>query len=255
MQTTIEIKNLEVMATHGVLDFEKEKAQPFVFNATIFVNFLNAAKSDDIKDTLSYCDIMQDISDFATNNSFNLIETLTYKCALHLIKKYPCIEKITLSCSKPQAPFDMTFETVQTKVTLSWHKVYLSLGSNLGKKEATLKKAVKALDAEDEINVCKVSSFYKNPPYGGVATEEFVNIAVEIDTLLNPYDLLDVIHKIEKSLGRKRTIRWGNRTCDIDIIFYDDLHIKEKDLIIPHKDYKNRDFVLVPLSEIAPHLF
>ena len=103
MQTTIEIKNLEIMATHGVLDFEKTKAQPFVFNATIFVNFLNAAKTDNLNDTISYCDIMQDIKDFATNNSFNLIETLTYKCALFLIKKYPCIEKITLACSKPQA--------------------------------------------------------------------------------------------------------------------------------------------------------
>ena len=254
MQTTIEIKNLEIMATHGVLDSEKKTTQPFVFNATLFVNYLQAAKEDNLSKTISYCDVMQDIKDFTTQNSFNLIETLAYRCALFLIKKYPSIEKITLAVSKPKAPFDMTFETVQTKVTLSWHKVYLSLGSNLGRKEATLKKAVKLLGAEDEINLKKVSSFYKNPPYGGVATEEFVNIAVEIDTLLNPYDLLDVIHKIEKALGRKRTVRWGNRTCDIDIIFYDDLHMKEKDLTIPHKDYKNRDFVLVPLSEIAPHL-
>ena len=141
MQTTIEIKNLEIMATHGVLDEEKVKEQPFIFNATIFTNFLEAAKTDDLKNTISYCDIMKDIETFCTNNSFNLIETLVYNCALHLITKYKTIEKITLAVSKPQAPFDMTFETVQTKVTLSWHKAYLSLGSNLGKKEATLNKA------------------------------------------------------------------------------------------------------------------
>lgn len=255
MQTTIEIKNLKIYAKHGVLEEEKKTAQPFIFNATLFVNYLNAALTDDLAQTISYCDVMQDIKDFCENNSFNLIETLTYKCALMLIKKYRTIDKIVLAVNKPEAPFDLEFETVQTKISMCWHKVYLSLGSNLGKKQAQLKKAVKLLDAEEEIEVKKVSSFYKNPPYGGVATEEFVNIAVEIDTLLDPFDLLDRIHKIEAALGRKRTVRWGNRTMDIDIIFYDDLQINTRDLTIPHKDYKNRDFVIVPLSEIAPHLF
>ena len=255
MQSTIEIKNLEIIATHGVLDFEKKKPQPFVFNATLFVNFLEAAKSDDLSKTISYVDVIQDIENFTKNNCFDLIETLAYRCALSLMLKYPMIKKLMLSVSKPQAPLDKTFETVQTKVVLSWHKVYLSLGSNLGKRELTLKKAIKLLDQEDEIKVIKESSYYKNPPYGGVATKEFVNQALEIDTLLEPYDLLDVIHKVEAELGRVRTVRWGDRTCDIDIIFFDDLIMNEKDLTIPHRDYKNRDFVIVPLSEIAPHLF
>lgn len=254
MLATIEIKKLEIMAKHGVLPIEKKKPQPFVFNVTLSLNYLQAAKSDDIKDTISYCDIMKDIEEFTTTHCFNLIETLAYRCAIYLLNKYPQIEKISLSVSKPQAPFDMAFETVETKVNLAWHKVYLSLGSNMGKKQVNLNKALKLL-ASDEIKVGAVSKPYKNPPYGGVATNDFINLAAEVDTILSPYDLLDRIHEIEAKLGRVRTVRWGNRPIDIDIIFYDDIKMNTKDLTIPHKDYKNRDFVIVPLSEIAPHLF
>ena len=94
MQNIINIKDLKIEAIHGVYDEEKKNPQPFIFNAKIYLNFLKAAKSDDLKDTLSYCDIMQDINDFAKNNSFNLIETLSYRCALMLILKYRQIENL-----------------------------------------------------------------------------------------------------------------------------------------------------------------
>ena len=254
MQHIINIKDLKIEAIHGVYDEEKKNPQLFVFNAKIYLNFLKAAKSDDLKDTLSYCDIMQDINDFAKNNSFNLIETLSYRCALMLILKYRQIEKIELEVQKPDAPYPLQFKTVSTKVELEWHTAYLSLGSNLGDREAHLKDAIKKLNDEDEIEVTKESTLYSNPPYGGVATEEFINQAIEIKTLLNPFDLLDKIHEIEASLGRVRDVHWGNRTIDIDIVFYDNLTMNTERLTIPHKDYKNRDFVLVPLSQIAPQL-
>ena len=255
MKSIIEIKDLKVMARHGVLATEKKYFQPFILDVQMYTNFLRAAKSDNLNDTISYCDVMKDLYDYIVSTSFNLIETLAYNCALLLLKKYPQIDRIYLSISKPEAPYDKEFKTVKTHVDLSWHKAYLSLGSNLGNREKYLKDAIKMLNDLDEINVVKESSLYKNPPYGGVATKEFVNQAIEIDTLFDPFDLLDKIHEIEKALGRKRTVHWGDRTIDIDIIFYDDLKLNTKDLTIPHKDYKNRDFVIVPLSEIAPHLF
>ena len=254
MQNIIKIENLKVDAFHGVLDEEKTNAQPFVFSANVYLNFLKAAKSDDLNVSISYCDIMQEIVDFASQNSFNLIETLAYRCALHLMLKFEKIEKIELEVSKPHAPYPLDFDTVKTFVELSWHTAYLSLGSNLGNKEENLKLAIEKLNTEPEICVTKESTLYQNPPYGGVATEEFINQAIEIKTLLNPFDLLDKIHEIEASLGRVRDVHWGNRTIDIDIVFYDDLHINTETLTIPHKDYKNRDFVLRPLSQIAPHL-
>ena len=254
MQNIIKIENLKVDAIHGVLDEEKKSTQPFIFNATLYLNYLEAAKKDDLSLSISYCDVMQEIKNFAISNSFNLIETLAYRCALHLMLKFTKLEKIVLSVSKPEAPYPLDFETVRTEVELSWHTAYLSLGSNMGKREINLAEAIKKLDAEDEIQVIKQSKPYENPPYGGVATEEFINLAVEIKTLLNPLDLLDKIHEIEASLGRTREVHWGNRTIDIDIIFYDNITMNTERLTIPHKDYRNRDFVLVPLSQIAPHL-
>ncbi len=254
MQNIIKINNLQIDAIHGVLAEEKKNPQPFIFNVEIHLNYLKAAKTDDLNNTLSYCDVMQFINDFAKGNSFNLIETLAYRCALSLMLKFSQIEQIDLEVEKPLAPYPLKFKSVATKVSLSWHTAYLSLGSNLGNREAHLKDAIKKLNDEDEIIVTKESSLYSNPPYGGVATEEFINQAIEIKTLLNPLDLLDEINAIEAELGRVRDVHWGNRTIDIDIVFYDNITMNTERLTIPHKDYKNRDFVLVPLSQIAPHL-
>lgn len=254
MQNIIKINNLQIDAIHGVLEEEKKNPQPFIFNVEIHLNYLKAAKTDDLNNTLSYCDVMQFINDFTKGNSFNLIETLAYRCALSLMLKFSQIEQIDLEVEKPLAPYPLKFKSVATKVSLSWHTAYLSLGSNLGNREAHLKDAIKKLNDEDEIIVTKESSLYSNPPYGGVATEEFINQAIEIKTLLNPLDLLDKINAIEAELGRVRDVHWGNRTIDIDIVFYDNITMNTERLTIPHKDYKNRDFVLVPLSQIAPHL-
>ena len=253
MQSLIEINDLVVNACHGVLDFEKKEEQPFVFNCKIDIDFLQAAKDDDLNKTISYCDIMQDISNFCKAHTFNLIETLAYKTALMLLNKYDMIKSINLNVKKPEAPYGLTFKNVGVDVNLSWHTSFLSLGSNLGDRETTLLKAIEQLNS-DEIRVVKKSSFYKNAPYGGVATEEFVNMAVEIKTIYSPHQLLNRIHKIEASLGRVRDVHWGNRTIDIDIVFYDNITLNTEELTIPHKDYKNRDFVLVPLSEIAPYI-
>lgn len=253
MQSSIEINNLVIKACHGVLEFEKSEPQPFVFSGKFYLDFLSATNTDDLNKSISYCDIMQDISDFCKNNTFNLIETLAYKTALLILNKYTQIYKVDLNLKKPEAPYGLTFDSVGVNVSLSWHTVYLSLGSNLGNKEETLNKALELLD-NDEIKLTNKSSFYKTQPYGGVADKEFVNMACEIKTVLSPFQLLNKIHEIEASLGRTREIHWGNRTLDIDIIFYDDIKLNTKDLIIPHKDYKNRDFVLIPLQEIAPFL-
>ena len=78
-----------------------------------------------------------------------------------------------------------------------------------------------------------------------------MNGVLETETMLEPYELLDYLHTLEKKADRVREQHWGPRTLDLDIIFYDDLILDEKELQIPHKDMKNRDFVLVPLAQIA----
>ena len=91
-------------------------------------------------------------------------------------------------------------------------------------------------------------------PYGVTNQDDFLNGVLEIETLLNPEELLDALHDIEDAADRKRTLRWGPRTLDLDILFYDKLVFESESLVIPHPDMVNRDFVLKPLNMIAPNL-
>nr|WP_243277325.1 2-amino-4-hydroxy-6-hydroxymethyldihydropteridine diphosphokinase [Clostridium tepidum] len=100
------------------------------------------------------------------------------------------------------------------------------------------------------MNVVKVSNIYETEPYGVLDQDNFLNGVAKIETNLEPENLIKELLDIEKQLDRVRKRRWGPRTIDLDIIFYDDLIINEKDLVIPHKDMENREFVLKPLCDI-----
>jgi GTP cyclohydrolase I/2-amino-4-hydroxy-6-hydroxymethyldihydropteridine diphosphokinase len=128
--------------------------------------------------------------------------------------------------------------------------VYLSLGSNIGDKQAYLQDAVSLLGQNAAILIDKKSKFYQTSPVGGVPQDDFVNMALKISTNLDAHTLLEVIHDIEAKLNRVRKIHWGPRTIDIDVLFYGNEKILEEDLIVPHKEVFNRLFVLVPLMEI-----
>lgn len=133
-------------------------------------------------------------------------------------------------------------------------KAYLSLGSNIGQKVDYLNKAVDIIRKNDFIHMVKVSSYYSTDPVGYLDQEEFVNLAVEIDTSMKPYELLALCHHIEETLNRVRLIRWGPRTIDVDIILFDDLVMKNDVLTIPHPRMHERGFVLIPIQELNPEL-
>ncbi|MDE7079684.1 MAG: 2-amino-4-hydroxy-6-hydroxymethyldihydropteridine diphosphokinase [Clostridia bacterium] len=247
----IDITNLTVNATHGVFAEEKTKTQPFVFDCSLEYDFEKAAISDDLSLTLDYGAIMQDITAFCKQNSFDLIETLCYRAAEMLMVKYP-INAIYMTVKKPKAPVDLPFENVSVSVELKRQDVYLSLGSNLGDRQTILDNAISQIGQNEAIQVLKVSSPFENPPYGGVAQYPFINMAMKISTFLSPDALLKFIHSVEAKANRNRDVRWGDRTLDIDIIFYGNEIIYTDEITIPHADYHNRDFVLVPLNEIAP---
>ena len=113
---------------------------------------------------------------------------------------------------------------------------------------------MEALAEQEECDVLRCSDFIETAPYGGVEQEPFLNGCLELRTLHTPRELLHLLHKIEREAHRERTIHWGPRTLDLDIIFYDDIVVDTETLTIPHIDMKNRDFVLQPLSQIAPYM-
>ena len=129
-------------------------------------------------------------------------------------------------------------------------ETYLALGSNMGDSLQYLKSAVSLLDQYEGIQVIKQSKIYETDPYGDVPQDDYLNAVIQVDTTLDPHDLLKVVNKIEADLDRERLIRWGPRTIDIDIILMGDLTIETPDLIIPHKELTKRSFVLIPLRDV-----
>ncbi|MCM3218076.1 2-amino-4-hydroxy-6-hydroxymethyldihydropteridine diphosphokinase [Niallia taxi] len=129
---------------------------------------------------------------------------------------------------------------------------YLSLGSNIGERLQNLREAVLMLEKNESIEVVSVSSIYETDPVGFEEQEMFLNIAVQVRTSLSPFDLLGACQDIEQRLGRKRILRWGPRTIDLDILLFNHENIESEKLIIPHPRMEERAFVLIPLIEIAP---
>lgn len=135
-----------------------------------------------------------------------------------------------------------------------WHKIYIALGSNMGDKLGYLEQAVAHLREDTNFKEIRVSEYIETEPYGGVEQDAFLNGVLEAETLYTPFELLTRLQKEEQLADRKREIRWGPRTLDLDILFYDDLVILEENLLVPHIDMKNRLFVLEPLVSLAPSL-
>ena len=166
---------------------------------------------------------------------------------------FGAIQGIVLEIRKPHAPVGLPFESVSVRIERSWHQVYLSVGSNLGDREAYIKQGVEQLEDHLLIQVQKVADIVETEGYGLADQPKFLNTAVKARTLLTPRELLDQLNAIEDSAGRTREVHWGPRTLDLDIIFYDKLIYEDNRLILPHVDLENRFFVLKPLSQLAPN--
>ncbi|MCG1146579.1 2-amino-4-hydroxy-6-hydroxymethyldihydropteridine diphosphokinase [Staphylococcus epidermidis] len=130
-------------------------------------------------------------------------------------------------------------------------KAYLGLGSNIGNRELQLNEAIKILHAYQGIQVTQVSHIYETEPVGYTNQPKFLNLCIEIETELNPQSLLKCCLATEQQLHRKREIRWGPRTLDVDILLFDDQIIEQDNLSVPHPRMKERSFVLIPLNDIA----
>ena len=249
----LSIDNLEVYANHGVFEEELNLGQKFLVSAQLYFDASPAGRSDDLNKSVDYSEICADITKQMKEDRCRLIETVAERLATSILIKHPVIRSISLTVKKPWAPIGLPVECVGITIKRRWHTVYLSIGSNMGDKRKYLLDGIEFIKKEDNVRVLKVSELIESEPYGNTEQDDFLNGVVKLETLLSPHELLDLLHKAENAAGRVRKEHWGPRTLDMDILLYDDLVLEDDDLVIPHPDMMNRDFVLEPLKEIAPN--
>lgn len=247
------IKRLEVFARHGVFSEENKLGQKFLISATLYCDARKAGRTDAISDSVNYAEVAKLLQQETEGHIFHLLERLAWFLAKKILLAYRMVQKVELEIEKPWAPVLLPLETVSVKISREWNLSYLSIGSNLGNKEENLLQAIQMLNEDEETEVTKQSSFFVTEPVGDVEQDDFLNAALEIQTLRSPQELLGLIASIEKRLKRERLVHWGPRTIDLDIIFYNDEIIQTENLVIPHIEMANRMFVLEPLCEIAPY--
>ncbi|MCM3130793.1 2-amino-4-hydroxy-6-hydroxymethyldihydropteridine diphosphokinase [Paenibacillus provencensis] len=130
-------------------------------------------------------------------------------------------------------------------------EAYIALGANLGDREATLLSAIQLLHQQDKVKVLRCSNLYETEPVGYVDQPSFINMAIAVETSLPPNELLVLMLDIEQRLGRVRDIRWGPRTVDLDLLWYEGTEMNTEQLVLPHPRMAERAFVLVPLSDVV----
>lgn len=248
----ITIKDLVIYGKHGVFKEEQIMGQRFLVSAVLWVDTRTSGKSDNLRDSVNYGTVCHEIKNFLENNTYRLIEAAAEHMAEHILLNFPLVKEVELELKKPWAPIGLPLDTVAVKIRRGWHTAYAAIGSNMGDKQAFLDMAVDRLQSTTGILVDKVSDYIETEPYGVTNQDTFLNGCLKLRTLMTPYELLERFHEIEAEAQRVRVLRWGPRTLDLDILFYDDIIMDEEDLIIPHKDLHNRDFVLRPMKQIAP---
>ena len=247
------IENLETFGYHGVFEEEAFLGQKFVVSAKLFLDTRKAGKTDDLKESLDYGAACQLIKKTVETKRYMLIERLAEEIAQELLLIFSQLHSVEITVKKPWAPVLVSLDTVAVSIKRGWHKAYLSIGSNIGDREGYLDFAIDRLNALEDTKVTAVSDYLETEPYGDVEQDDFLNGALEIETLKSPEELLETTMGIEQEAHRERIVHWGPRTLDIDILFYDDAIIMEENLKIPHVEIPKREFVLEPLSAIAPY--
>ena len=249
----IHIKDLEIIGFHGAIPEEKVLGQKFVLSFELDVDLRQAGKNDDLTKTVHYGELAQKVEEEFTKTSYDLIEKAAEEICEFVLLNYPLVKKVKLLLKKPWAPTRKHVEYVAVEIERKWNKVYIAAGSNLGDKEETLKEAIYIIDKRKDCVVTKVSNFYTTDPVGYEDQDQFVNCVFEINTLQTPSELMDTLFEVEKDFKRERIIRWGPRTLDLDIIFYNDIISYDEHILIPHPRAHERQFVMKPMCDINPY--
>lgn len=247
----IELKGLRAKGFHGVLDHERRDGQEFVVDAVLHLDTRQAAASDDLVDTVDYGAIARALAEIVRGDPVSLIERL----ADRLVERCLADERVRVAqvtVHKPSAPIPEQFSDVAVTVRRrrtappSDAIAVLALGANLGDRHAGLQAAVDALDALDGVQVLAASPVVETAAVGGPHQGDYLNAVLTARSALPAEQLMAACHGIEAALGRRRELRWGPRTLDIDLIVYGTQRRRGPGLQLPHPRAAERAFVLRP---------
>ncbi len=255
----IRLTGIRAAGKHGVLDFEHERAQTFVVDATLFLDLAPAGASDALADTVDYGAIAKGIVAIIEGEHVDLIEKLAARIA-DMILEYPAVASTQVTVHKPNAPIVVPFDDVSVTVERSRvahdarvHRAVIAIGGNQGDVPSTLRDAVRRIDGLESTQVTGISPLYRTDAWGmPEGTPEFHNAVVIVKTKLDAAQLLDGLHRIEADHGRVRNDHWASRTLDLDIIDFDGVESDDPDLTLPHPRAWQRAFVLAPWLAVDP---
>lgn len=260
MVDQIELRGVRGFGRHGVLDAERRQGQYFVVDLTLSVDTRQAAATDDVSATVNYASVAADAVAVVAGPAVNLIETLAAMIAERVLAAYPSVRSLVVTVHKPDAPVGLPFDDVLVRLERRRDvPVTIGLGANLGEAEATVRAGMAAVSAIPEVWGLRASGLYRTAPMGGPAQRDYVNAVVTAQTSLDPRVLLAELHSVERAFGRTRTVRWGPRTLDLDLIQYGDPRTgseavcSDPDLQLPHPRAHIRGFVLKPWLDVDPN--
>jgi len=251
----IYVNGLRLMALVGVLPHEREGEQPVQVDIDLEVDLAEAGLTDNLVDTANYGAIAEAVSEVVRMSSDVLLERLVARIAERCLQ-FDHVEVADVRLTKLRPPIAENLDSTAVRIVRSRvdmkiparHRAIVALGSNLGDRVAYLRFGLERLS-----NVIAQSQVFETDPVGGPDNQgPYLNMVAVIDTDLDPYAMLRRLLQIEAEAHRVRVERWGPRTLDLDLLFYDDVTIDSEELIVPHPRFSERRFVLEPLSEVAP---
>jgi dihydroneopterin aldolase/2-amino-4-hydroxy-6-hydroxymethyldihydropteridine diphosphokinase len=253
----IEITNLVVNTVVGALPLEREQTQPIRIDLLLSVDLRPAGSTDELADTVHYGEVAGRVASVVREAKDVLLERLADRAAEASLA-FAGVDAVDVTITKLRPPIPEMLDTVSVRIRRvradfghdprDSHVAIVALGSNLGDRRSHLRHGVSRLG-----DVAAESQVFETDPVGGPDDQgAYLNMVVAVRTALDPFAFLRRCRQIEAEALRQRQVRWGPRTLDVDILFYDDVTIDSPELIVPHPRINERRFVLAPLSEVAP---
>jgi len=258
-QDRISLIGLRAFGRHGVLPQERADGQEFVVDAVLWLDTTAAAAADEVSLTADYGVLAARLAEIVGGEPVNLIETLAHRLVAACLAP-DLVSAAEVTVHKPNAPVGLPFGDVtvtirrsRTDMTGPGRAVVLSLGSNLGDRLANLQAGIDHLAAAPGLSCTAVSAVFQTSPVGGPDQPDYLNAVLLASSALPARTILDLCHAAEQALGRVRTVVWGPRTLDVDVIACGTEISDDPRLTLPHPRASERAFVLAPWYDVDRH--